>query len=326
VTIEHVAGMAVRNPATVAFARFYGVTVHTCEPADPASKGGSESTVKLAKADLVPKDTNLRPAYDCFAELETACEVFCDMVNTRVHRVTRRAPVDMLAQERARLHPLPATPHTVSFGVTRTVAATTPMVTFDGAQYSVPHPLLGQLVRVHGRGEGEAIVIVHVGDDGPVEVARHGRASPGSPAMTDGHFPPAPAGALARAPKPRTAAETEFLDLGAGARLWLTEAAAAGTVRMRVKMAEAVTTAKLVGATQVDWALGQAAVHARFAEADLASILDHHARTEPGPVHQAGEQQSLTQGTAGWAALGRNQPDTRPTGELDGELTGEVAS
>ena len=48
---------------------------------------------------------------------------------------------------------------------------------------------------------------------------------------------------------------------------------------MRVKMAQAVTTAKLVGATEVDWALGHAAVHARFAEADLASILDHHART-----------------------------------------------
>jgi hypothetical protein len=230
----------------------------------------------------------------------------------------------MLAQERARLHPLPATPHTVSFGVTRTVAATTPMVTFDGAQYSVPHPLLGQLVwvRVHGRGQDEAVVIVHVGDGGPVEVARHHRASPGSPAMTDAHFPPAPAGALARVPKPRTPAEAEFLDLGAGARLWLTEAAAAGTTRMRVKMAEAVTTAKLVGATPVDWALGHAAVHARFAEADLASILDHRARTQAGPVHQAGEQQSLTQGTAGWAALGRARPGARP----EDELTGEVVS
>jgi transposase len=328
VTIEHVAGMAVRNPATVSFARHYGVTVHTCEPADPASKGGSESTVKLAKADLVPKDTNLRPAYASFAELETACEVFCDQVNMRVHRVTRRAPADMLAQERARLHPLPATPHTVSFGVTRTVAATTPMVSFDGAQYSVPHPLLGQLVwvRVHGRGESEAVVIVHVGEDGPVEVARHDRATPGSPAMADAHFPPAPAGALARAPKARTAAEAEFLALGAGARLWLAEAAAAGTTRMRVKMAEAVTTAKLIGTTQVDWALGHAAVHARFAEADLASILDHHARTQPGPVHQAGEQQSLTQGTAGWAALGRDQPVAHPDGGLEGELEGEVAS
>ncbi len=59
VTVEHVAGMPVRNPQLVAFARHYGVTVHTCVPADPASKGGSESTVKIAKADLVPKDTNL---------------------------------------------------------------------------------------------------------------------------------------------------------------------------------------------------------------------------------------------------------------------------
>jgi Integrase core domain len=121
VTVEHVAGIAVRNRQTVDFARHYGVTVHTCEPADPASKGGSESTVKLAKADLVPRDTNLLDQYGCFAELEAACEAFCAQVNAREHRVTRRAPVAMLAEERARLHPLPATPHTVSFGVTRTV-------------------------------------------------------------------------------------------------------------------------------------------------------------------------------------------------------------
>ena len=78
VTVEHVAGIAVRNPQMVAFARHYAVTVHTCEPADPATKGGSESTVKLAKADLVPRDTNLLPDYASFAELEAACEVFCE--------------------------------------------------------------------------------------------------------------------------------------------------------------------------------------------------------------------------------------------------------
>ena len=70
VTTEHVAGIAVRNPAMVDFARFYGVTVHTCVAADPASKGGSESSVKIAKADLVPKDTNLLEAYDSFGQLE----------------------------------------------------------------------------------------------------------------------------------------------------------------------------------------------------------------------------------------------------------------
>jgi hypothetical protein len=83
VTVEHVAGIPVRNPAAVEFGRHYGVTVATCVPYDPASKGGSESTVKLAKADIVPADFNLLPAYGSFAELEAACEGFCELVNAR---------------------------------------------------------------------------------------------------------------------------------------------------------------------------------------------------------------------------------------------------
>ena len=152
VTTEHVAGVPVRNPAMVAFARHYGVTVHTCVPADPASKGGSESSVKIAKADLVPKDTNLLAGYESFAALEAACEAFCEQVNARTHRVTRRPPAEMLAQERAALHPVPAVAHTVAFGVTRVVPANTPMVALQGGQYSVPHTLLGETVwvRVHG--------------------------------------------------------------------------------------------------------------------------------------------------------------------------------
>ena len=63
VTVEHVAGIPVRNPGAVAFGRHYGLTVATCVPADPASKGGSESTVRIAKADLVPTEANLLPDY-----------------------------------------------------------------------------------------------------------------------------------------------------------------------------------------------------------------------------------------------------------------------
>lgn len=305
VTVDHIAGLAVRNPQVVSFSRHYGITIHTCEPADPASKGGSENTVKLAKADLVPTETNLLAAYDCFADLEAACQAFCDMVNGRVHRVTRRIPAEMLAHEQMRLHPLPAAPHTIAFGVTRTVPARTPMVSFEGAQYSVPHTLLGQTVwvRVHGQGGDERVILVHVRAGGPIEVARHARATPGSPSIDDAHFPDPPPGALARAPKPRNQAETDFLALGDGARLWLAEAAASGTTRMRIKMAAAVDLAKLRDPVAVDWALGNAAVNARFGENDLASILAHHARTEGGIVHRAGEDRSLAQGTSVWSAL-----------------------
>jgi Integrase core domain/Mu transposase, C-terminal domain len=307
-TVEHIAGLPVRNRQMVAFAAHYAVTVHTCEPADPASKGGTEATVKLAKADLVPTDANLLSAYASFADLEAACEAFCAEVNTRAHRVTRRAPADMLAEERLRLHPIPASPHTVAFGVTRVVPDNTPMVSFEAGQYSVPHTLLGETVwvRSRGAGAGEEVIIVHLGEHGPVEVARHQRATPGSPRIDDAHFPPQPQGALERKPLARNAAEAEFLALGEGARLWLTEAAAAGTTKIRVKMAEAVQLAKLFDAARVDWALGHAAVHGRFAEADLPSILDHHSTAPSSEEHRATEDRSLTQGTRGWARLGAN--------------------
>src|SRR5699024_7088068 len=100
--------------------------------------------------------------------------------------------------------------------------------------------------------------------------------------------------------------EAAFLALGEGARLWLTEAAAAGTGKMRVKINQALQLAKLFDPVEVDWALGHAAVHARFAEGDLPSILDHHAHNPKRGQHRAGEDVSMTQGTSAWSRLGRS--------------------
>ena len=90
--------------------------------------------------------------------------------------------------------------------------------------------------------------------------------------------------------------------------MWLVEAAAAGTGKVRVKMAAAVQLARLFTPGEVDWALGHAAVHGRFAEADLASILDHHRQqASRDGEHRASEDRSLTQGTNGWARYGTSQ-------------------
>jgi transposase len=59
VTTDRVAGVPVRHPVLVAAARHYGLEVQTCVVADPESKGGSEATVRVAKADLVPTEANL---------------------------------------------------------------------------------------------------------------------------------------------------------------------------------------------------------------------------------------------------------------------------
>ena len=301
VTVEHVAGLPVRNAAAVELGRHDGLTIATCVPYDPASKGGSESTVKLAKADLVPAEANLRPAYASFAELETACLEFCEQVNARPHRVTRRVPAEMLGEERDRLHPVPEAPFTLALGVTRTVDAMS-LVAFEGGQYSVPHQLAGQVVWV--RRHGGQVVITRAGTAGVAEVARHLVTTPGSPRVDDAHYPPAPPGALARVPKARTRAEAEFLAIGDGARLWLAEAAAAGATRVRAKMAQAAQLAVLHGAAATDRALGQAAAAGRFADRDLALILAHEAAAGGGEPCRAGEQATLAQGTAAWARHG----------------------
>ena len=117
----------------------------------------------------------------------------------------------------------------------------------------------------------------------------------------DAHYPPRPAGPLDRRPRPVSAAECEFLAIGDGARTWLVEAAAAGTSRMKTKMAQAVTLSRLHGAERLDWALGHAAMFGRFADGDLASILDAH---PPGQRRRADDVHSLQPGTAAWGRLG----------------------
>src|SRR4051794_38556254 len=106
------------------------------------SKAGTEATVRVAKADLVPTDANLVAVYPDWAALEAACERFCTEVNARVHRVTRRAPVEMLADEQGRLHRLAALhPGTAAVGEARAVGAPQPMIQLDWCLYSVPSRL-----------------------------------------------------------------------------------------------------------------------------------------------------------------------------------------
>ena len=151
------------------------------------------------------------------------------------------------------------------------------MVTFEHGQYSVGQQLLGEQVWVRPRGAGT--------DE---------QSSSSTSAL-----------------RARDDAEREFLAIGDGARVWLGEACAAGTQKIRAKMDAAVTMAKVAGNTRVDWSLGHAAVNGRFGHADLASILNAH---PPTTTRRATESRSLAQGTvAGPASAPRptRQPPTR---------------
>ncbi|MFI6369292.1 IS21 family transposase [Nocardia sp. NPDC050630] len=304
VTVDRIAGLPVRHPEIVAAGRHYGCKVETCEPFDPESKGGAEHTVKIAKADLVPTTANLLPEYSSFTELADACWSWCERVNARPHRETGLAPITRLAVERAHLHVLPGAPHAIALGEERLVGDDQ-TIRWGSVRYSTPDGYQGQ--KVWCRVAGEELVITGRNPLGLAEIARHRLSTPGNPRILDEHYPHHEGGDLPRVRKlrPRTVEEIAFLDLGEGARRWLTEASASGVSRIRAKMTRALELAALTGADAVEEALGVAAVAGRFDDGDLASILDHLARFSGlAEVVRADEAHSVQPGTAGWGRFG----------------------
>jgi hypothetical protein len=58
-----------------------GIQVQAGQPGGEVLGHGGYAYGQAAKADLVPKDTNLRGVYATFAELTVACQEWCDRVN-----------------------------------------------------------------------------------------------------------------------------------------------------------------------------------------------------------------------------------------------------
>lgn len=285
VTTDRVAGIAVRNPEIVEVVRHYGTTIRTCLPADPETKRGSEATVRIAKADLVPKDVSLRDHYKMLGELEAACRAFCDEVNSRTHRAIRRRPVERLAEDRQRLHPLPRRPFTAAFGTTRRVTWES-TISVEAVRYWVPHELID--TRVWARFHSDELIVTAVSDDGSTrEVARNRRGGPGDPILDDARYPPRQDKESDRVPR-AASAEEAFLALGPGAASWLVEGGSSGVRRIRTKMNEAVALSKLYSVADVDRALGNRRSHRPV----LGPRPAVHPRLSGGPrAHRCGSPQ-----------------------------------
>jgi hypothetical protein len=176
------------------------------------------------------------------------------------------------------------------------------VIQFDGGEYSVPDDYVSQEVWV--RQQDDELIIVHVGRDGPHEIARWEPTVPGQPRHNPAHFGPPPEGPLQRTPKARTADETAFLAIGSGAAQWLMAAAAVGTARIRTKMIASVALAKIYGPGPVDRALMTAAELGRFADEDLGQLLRHQATAAKGEACRVDDGHSLQPGTSAWKGFG----------------------
>ena len=307
VTDTHIARVGVRNPQIVAAAHYYGVTITTCLPADPESKGGSEATVRIAKADLVPTAANLLDEYESFDQLEEACVTAMERFNTRVHTVTNERPTDRLVRELEVMHKVPAEPYTAVFGETRAVSWSS-TISFRGARYSVPHVWMG--ARVWVRDTGDEIVITAEVCDAATEIARHRVVGRGEASIVDAHYPERRE-SPERTPKATNLSEATFLEIGVGAQRWLIEAAAQGIRGIETKMGDAVALTKEWDPVLVDEALGRAATVGRFSAGDLESILMARRQDPvPSPVGF-----SLQPGTGAWSRYGDNNDNGDGNGD-----------
>lgn len=304
VTVDHVCNLPVRNQRIVSAARWYGTAIHTCVPYDPASKGGVENAVKIAKADLVPTTVNLRAEYASFAELHDACDQWVDAINHEVN-AAGFVPAHRLAQEVAQLHPVPAEPYSLAVGQPRVVPVNTPMITYQHVQYSVPHAWMGSTVMVRQDLTNNQVVITGRHGDGITRhLARHSIGVRGDIVIDDEHFPPnTPSGPQQRKIMPTSKIEGEFLAIGSGAHDYIRAAAADGTPRLKERLPLLTALKASWPPDQVNDALATAAHVGRLYVTDVKSILQ---RSPVTTTHrQPADAQSLAQGTAGWQQLGK---------------------
>src|SRR5262249_12593245 len=150
-------------------------------------------------------------------------------VNAAVHSEIAAVPDERLAVERDVLRTLPSLRPTMRLGVARKVDKLA-TVRIGSARYSVPHTLRGQHVDVTTA--DDRIQVWHQGG----LVAEHRLVPPGSSSILDEHYDK-PTQKPARAVRPRTKAEQQFLALGEDAVAFLRAAAAAGTPRLPAHLA-----------------------------------------------------------------------------------------
>jgi hypothetical protein len=180
---------------------------------------------------------------------------------------------DALAEEQARLLPLPEHPFACEL-VRSAVSGKTPYLRFDGNDYSIPHALVRRPLTLV---VSETLVRVL---DGATEVARHARRYDRGQRVED----PAHLAALAR--EKRRAHELRGRD-----RLRATCVYAEALLDALARRGEPLaphTTALLrlldqYGAAALDWALQEALARGAVSSASVAHLLDQRARARRQP-------------------------------------------
>ncbi len=133
VVLRRRGGEVTFNPPFLAFAGTYHFDPHACWPAQPHQKGLIERPAGYLKKNFWAGRT-----FRDFREIEPEGRQWLDRANQRIHGTTHRRPVDMWAEERARLIPLPAVPYDTDIVLSLPLQRWGHRVRFDTNDYTVP--------------------------------------------------------------------------------------------------------------------------------------------------------------------------------------------
>ena len=261
-----VANVVVPAAEYVRFATHYGFRPDFCEAADPESKGIVEHLVGYAKRDLIV------PAGLSVADLpaaNAAAAAWCAEVNAVVHSEICAVPAVRLEQERALLGPLPSLRCEIGARPASRKVDKLSCVRFGSARYSVPSRLIGATVLIAVAGTTIRILEPFTGE----VAAEHRLVPPGETSIADEHYGSARPDKPRRAPRPRTAAEKQFLALGEPAAAFLAGAAAAGVSSLAREIGQILTLRAAHGDAALLAALERAMQFRRWRADDVRSIL-----------------------------------------------------
>lgn len=127
------------NPQFLDFARFYGFTIHACNPYSGNEKGRVERLVRDIRSFLYSE------TFIDLNDLNLKFHLWLDKRNTSRHRSTEETPKNLLTRERL-IH-LPEHPYPASRAVTAVVSKTA-LVEFETNKYSAPSSSAGKIVTI----------------------------------------------------------------------------------------------------------------------------------------------------------------------------------
>jgi transposase len=129
------------NTRFLAFATHYGYKVWACRRRRPQTKGKCERPFRYVEENFLNGRSfrNFEHLHECLAKW------LAEVADVRIHRETKRRPIDLHAEELPYLIPLPDKPYDTAEVVYRTVNAEG-MVPYRQNFYSVPWRYLGQVL------------------------------------------------------------------------------------------------------------------------------------------------------------------------------------